>query len=350
MGARDCTRASSATCARSPRVRRLQWGRAIVRAQARRRTGRRRGANGSFNGGARLYARKRRRARIRRASSTSFNGGARLYARKPLRLGRDGLGRHASMGARDCTRASAAKAWVAARRAAKLQWRRAIVRAQAQNWCPQLHRALVGFNGGARLYARKPAGSHRAASSGRWRFNGGARLYARKRSSARPLRSPAIELQWGRAIVRAQASPNADGEIPASVLQWGRAIVCAQASTTASRRCARSRFNGGARLYARKPMMVRLRRDLKIVLQWGRAIVRAQARHSPTTSTARRMLQWGRAIVRAQARLVRRRHGRGVARFNGGARLYARKRGFFGYQGEPWAYASMGRAIVRAQA
>src|SRR5579884_2227593 len=231
MGARDCTRASSATCARSPRVRRLQWGRAIVRAQARRRTGRRRGANGSFNGGARLYARKRRRARIRRASSTSFNGGARLYARKPLRLGRDGLGRHASMEARDCTRASAELVPATAPRSRKLQWGRAIVRAQAavslaHTWACWLRlqwgRAIVraqascrcrrrrtrrGFNGGARLYARKQGQD--AETPAPLRASMGARDCMRASIDDRVTTLRALALQWGRAIVRAQADDGA---------------------------------------------------------------------------------------------------------------------------------------------
>src|SRR5579884_111585 len=86
------------------------------------------------------------------------------------------------------------------------------------------------------------------------RFNGGARLYARKLDSWNERFALYNLLQWGRAIVRAQA------EVPVRATAERRrasmgARDCTRASSSAGC-CAggsSSSFNGGARLYARKP-------------------------------------------------------------------------------------------------
>src|SRR5579884_2997335 len=159
----------------------------------------------SFNGGARLYARKLSGGRSPSSRSASFNGGARLYARKLGAVASDVATFEASMGARDCTRASAdADAAAADRRA------------------------------GASMGARDCT---RASLDGT--------------SSISPRFS---RLQWGRAIVRAQATRNLVKYTSESQkLQWGRAIVRAQAARRRKQRHARRPcFNGGARLYARK--------------------------------------------------------------------------------------------------
>src|SRR5579884_458776 len=146
MGARDCTRASPEWLRRALAAVELQWGRAIVRAQAE----------------PALIACDR--------ATTCFNGGARLYARKRDRDRRAEHRRGASMGARDCTRASTwktretttldrlqwgraivraqAKIWsVVLRSVNQLQWGRAIVRAQARDEVGVLHLALVASMG-----------------------------------------------------------------------------------------------------------------------------------------------------------------------------------------------------------
>ena len=133
MGARDCTRASvTVATTRFPPTVTLQWGRAIVRAQARdglRHEGRLRLG---FNGGARLYARKRRGAPDGARATRRASMGARDCTRASLRprwaLERMGS---ASMGARDCTRASRLHHVGDIRIVVLLQWGRAIVRAQA---------------------------------------------------------------------------------------------------------------------------------------------------------------------------------------------------------------------------
>src|SRR5579884_557288 len=237
MGARDCTRAS-------PPARRtwviavhsLQWGRAIVRAQAR------------FP------------ARPPRLSPGRFNGGARLYARK--------LGEPRS----------------ARPHCAALQWGRAIVRAQALPAACYGQERRTRFNGGARLYARKP----RAAPARGWGscgFNGGARLYARKRCRESNTENGGTPLQWGRAIVRAQALKSPSSGIRTPSFNGGARLYARKRRARArAHRGPLVRFNGGARLYARKRHAACLGVPDESRLQWGRAIVRAQARRAAATA------------------------------------------------------------------
>src|SRR5579884_4191415 len=108
------------------------------------------------------------------------------------------------MGARDCTRASAAARRTVLAQPDELQWGRAIVRAQAYD--------LDGL-------------------SKEWEA-----------------------LQWGRAIVRAQAAHSAYVSATCGCASMG-ARDCTRASCAAVRwiRVRSACFNGGARLYARKP-------------------------------------------------------------------------------------------------
>src|SRR5579884_1275209 len=108
MGARDCTRASVLPLPTPPYAARLQWGRAIVRAQA--------------------VVSKALAEPGDRASM-----GARDCTRASVaERGRRDPGERASMGARDCMRASIDDR-VTTLRALALQWGRAIVRAQADD-------------------------------------------------------------------------------------------------------------------------------------------------------------------------------------------------------------------------
>src|SRR5579884_1628815 len=329
----------------------LQWGRAIVRAQARRRRRRSRRTRSRFNGGARLYARKPLRRARDDPGRTRFNGGARLYARKLDQRSLERYEDDASMGARDCTRASAARGRSAGF-VSSLQWGRAIVRAQAQRdrgadlmiETLQWGRAIV------RAQARRAALCTGATSAS---FNGGARLYARKPCEVVARRDRSAASMGARDCTRASVTRQESLDGKPVQLQWGRAIVRAQATPRSGRRRrASSCFNGGARLYARKLGCVRPRRTSGRRASMGaRDCTRASSpfastRHArqPASMGARdctraspparrtwviavHSLQWGRAIVRAQARFPARPPRLSPGRFNGGARLYARKRG-----------------------
>src|SRR5579884_413917 len=109
MGARDCTRASSPKVShRRGLTYGLQWGRAIVRAQAVRTLRDIHALRQLQWGRAIVRAQAGATRRALSPAGRGFNGGARLYARKQVRLARrDERALKASMGARDCTRESA---------------------------------------------------------------------------------------------------------------------------------------------------------------------------------------------------------------------------------------------------
>src|SRR5579884_3962622 len=203
MGARDCTRASVALRWNTPTAANgvLQWGRPIVRAQA-------------------------------------F-----LLADRQV----DDL---ASMGARDCTRASVARA-IAPGIFVWLQWGRAIVRAQARRPA-RGRRACDGFNGGARLYARK-RGVELGVGAAPTVASMGARDCTRASADVRESVVLPLQASMGaRDCTRASRSVSVAMAL-GDTLQWGRAIVRAQARRRhGSRHDEQRSFNGGARLYARK--------------------------------------------------------------------------------------------------
>src|SRR5579884_1567650 len=228
MGARDCTRASYAASTMPGTAIVLQWGRAIVRAQASARRPSSGRTRRSFNGGARLYARKRRE-RLRFSSSALVLqwGRAIVRAQATPEVRAQLVPWHASMGARDCTRASVSTGQYR-RVSIKLQWGRAIVRAQASTAYKSGLIRSVSFNGGARLYARKPRVA--AARARRRGASMGARDCTRASGAgAHRVRPRHDVLQWGRAIVRAQAKIWSVVLRSVNQLQWGRAIVRAQA-------------------------------------------------------------------------------------------------------------------------
>src|SRR5579884_285131 len=302
----------------------LQWGRAIVRAQARRRRRRSRRTRSRFNGGARLYARKPLRRARDDPGRTRFNGGARLYARKLDQRSLERYEDDASMGARDCTRASAARGRSAGF-VSSLQWGRAIVRAQAQRdrgadlmiETLQWGRAIV------RAQARRAALCTGATSAS---FNGGARLYARKPCEVVARRDRSAASMGARDCTRASVTRQESLDGKPVQLQWGRAIVRAQATPRSGRRRrASSCFNGGARLYARKLGCVRPRRTSGRRASMGaRDCTRASESSASSIGRCRGSFNGGaRLYARKPGASLKR--GRHSLRFNGGARLYARK-------------------------
>src|SRR5579884_4042351 len=102
-----------------------------------------------------------------------------------------------------------------------LQWGRAIVRAQARGRPVSLRCGGPCFNGGARLYARKP--------------------------EAEVVEQPGVLASMGRAIVRAQAQQRWLTRATRPELQWGRAIVRAQAGRGRPRPAPAASASMGAR-------------------------------------------------------------------------------------------------------
>src|SRR5579884_1242255 len=352
MGARDCTRASHPVC-----------GSALRRMRR-------------FNGGARLYARKQPESFASAGVDIRASMGARdctrasgSYSARYTRL------EAASMGARDCTRASGGNTQGFISSWTRLQWGRAIVRAQAGSPRTPRRTSIESFNGGARLYARKRDDDERAERAGLQASNGGARLYARKRSrypcwtrrlgmasmgardctrasagEAQQAAAAALGFNGGaRLYARKRSSTVPETGFPAS-LQWGRAIVRAQARRPWPHRARRREASMGARDCTRASSAPSPPTSRRSRLQWGRAIVRAQARsRSPAPVPGNEASMGARDCTRASAAAVRRRGpaddasmgARDCTRaslstsirrptklrcFNGGARLYARKR------------------------
>ena len=278
-----------------------------------------------------------------------FNGAARLLARKYAEVTLST--RHsafASMGPRDCSRGN----------------ERGDLR----------DRGALPASMGPRDCSRGNAGGWVAAGGGDACFNGAARLLARKYSRADTGRSASPLLQWGRAIARAEIKPAAASSRILLALQWGRAIARAEIfddvrvcfhkdlASMGPRDCSRGNggsrrwrlsrrgcFNGAARLLARKYQKLfhldargqgfngaarLLARKCKsgtptvahaIALQWGRAIARAEIAFSRSYSGATSQASMGPRDCSRGNQHTRPDHIQRHARFNGAARLLARK-------------------------
>src|SRR5579884_512247 len=178
-----------------------------------------------------------------------------------------------------------------------------------------------------------------------------ARLYARKRGTNITTKAQNAKLQWGRAIVRTQAPPFAAVYHDLCELQWGRAIVRAQAQKAAAEGLPQGFASMGARDCTRASLPRHVPPKKRARLQWGRAIVRAQARpKSERDVRAGHASMGARDCTRASPSRSHRLPA-SYRRFNGGARLYARKRGYRHDRRRLRRRASMGaRDCTRASA
>ena len=132
-----------------------------------------------FNGAARLLARKSGGVSPHSCKVYGFNGAARLLARKCRMMGTESLVlAAASMGPRDCSRGNPKREWndgVYWR----LQWGRAIARAEICQSRQCVH-VYTGASLGPRDCSRGNRGSGITGNSNISCFNGAARLLARK--------------------------------------------------------------------------------------------------------------------------------------------------------------------------
>src|SRR5579884_716565 len=279
---------------------RLQWGRAILRAQAYRERAQRARTRTRFNGGARLYARKLAAVHYALIPVILLQWGRAIVRAQAWVMFTDRHAAHLLQWGRAIVRAQADALALAVADDIMLQWGRAIVRAQAERHAERGERG-DGASMGARDCTRASSSPTSPPTSSSPCFNGGARLYARKHR-------PRVGLQVGEgASMGARDCTRASLTVARSLMYAGRASMgardCTRASVTSLRRCcdARGCFNGGARLYARKPPITRSPSRATSGFNGGARLYARKHDLLTLTVTYPIELQWGRAIVRAQA-------------------------------------------------